>query len=377
MYTNEALNFPAISLIKEDEPKEFCNTAKTGIIYVDKAMKIRNINGEAEKICSLERSKTIGRRTDQVFRHSNAFLQFFQDAARNEYFTNNIRLTTGEQVKFIHADAVKLKNPSGDMTGMIVMVQDVSNVRSTLKQIQTTQLLMAMAELAAGVAHHVRTPLTTIGGYLQVMLNRLENDQYMVRRDVLEMLLGEVSYINNVVKELVLFAKPPVQLEPGVDVNRILEESLLLTFKQLGGENIEIDKELAAAIPHISADRNLLKQAMVNIMQNAVEAMPDAGRLGIRTWIHSDSNMMVVSVTDTGSGITPHILHKVFEPFYTTKLDRMGLGLPVAHRIIHEHRGFIHITSTGKGTKVLVYLPLVESQKRQLSTMYQQILNLQ
>jgi two-component system sensor histidine kinase AtoS len=237
---------------------------------------------------------------------------------------------------------------------------------------------MSMGELAAGVAHHIRTPLTTISGYLQIMLNRLENDQYTVRRDIVEMLLDEVSYINTVVKELVMFAKPPLQKEPGVEINHILDESLLLVFKQMGGERINIVKEFADNLPAINADANLLQQAFVNILQNAMEAMPDVGEVGIRTWIRSDLNMLVVAVTDVGCGVDPGIMSRIFEPFYTTKLDRVGLGLPIAHRVVSEHGGFIHISSNdGIGTKVHVYLPIVDDRSRQISSVHQQILNLQ
>ena len=377
MFVGESLNFRTMSLVKDDEHKEFYHTAKTGLIYLDRDMRVRIVNHEAEKMCAIDRSRAIGRLARHVFRNDTSFMQFFSDALSDEYHTGSIRISANDQVTYIQADSAKLRTASGDITGMIIMLQDVSNVRVTLKQIQTTQLLMAMAELAAGVAHHVRTPLTTISGYLQVMLSRLENDQYTVRRDVLEMLLGEVSYINNVVKELILFAKPPIQREPGVNINKLVEESLLLTFKQLGGEGIEIKKQMVETLPKINVDSNLLKQALVNILQNAMEAMSEAGVLRIRTWLHSDSKMVVVSIEDTGNGITPHIMHKIFEPFYTTKLDRMGLGLPIAHRIVHEHGGFIHISSTDRGTKVLVYLPITDTQKRKLSTVYQQILNLQ
>jgi two-component system sensor histidine kinase AtoS len=275
-------------------------------------------------------------------------------------------------------ETLKLPETLDKHNSLIVIMQDISAVRATIKQIQTTKMLMSLGELAAGVAHHVRTPLTTISGYLQVMLNRLEDDEYKVRRDVLETLLDEVSYINNVVKELILFAKPPLEKEPGVNINLVLEEALLLTFKDLGGEKIEIDKQLAQNLQTINADPNLMKQALVNIMQNAMEAMPDEGILTVRSWLHADSNMLVIEIADTGDGVAPQILSRVFEPFYTTKLDRMGIGLPIAHRIVTEHGGFININSeTNRGTKVHVYLPIMDERMRQLALVHQQVLNLQ
>jgi two-component system sensor histidine kinase AtoS len=330
-------------------------------------------------MCGVNRAKVIGQTADTAFGHfGDAFVRLFNLADYEDFQTYNSRILQEEKSCYFHADAIRLRDAQGDSTGIVIVLQDVSEIRTTLRQIQTTQLLMSMGELAAGVAHHIRTPLTTISGYLQIMLNRLENDQYTVRRDIVEMLLDEVSYINTVVKELVMFAKPPLQKEPGVDINHILDESLLLVFKQMGGERINIAKEFADNLPAINADANLLQQAFVNILQNAMEAMPDVGEVGIRTWIRSDLNMLVVAVTDVGCGVDPGIMSRIFEPFYTTKLDRVGLGLPIAHRVVSEHGGFIHISSNdGIGTKVHVYLPIVDDRLRQISSVHQQILNLQ
>ncbi|MGI6093528.1 MAG: two-component system sensor histidine kinase NtrB, partial [Negativicutes bacterium] len=343
------------------------------------SLRIKNLNREAERICGVDRSKVLGKRADNVFEHyGHKFLRIFTLSEYDDIYTTSLKINIKDQVLYLHVDTLKLLDSSGSVSGMIVIMQDVSAVRAAIKQIQTTQMLMSLGELAAGVAHHVRTPLTTISGYLQVMLGRLKDDQYTVRRDLLEMMLGEVSYINEVVKELVLFAKPPVKKTPGVNINRLLEQALLLTFKELGGEKVAINKQLADSLPCINADANLIEQAIVNIMQNAVEAMPDEGVLTLKTWLNSDLNMIVIAITDTGAGVATEILPRIFEPFYTTKLDRMGLGLPIAHRIVSEHGGFINISSDDQGgTKVSIYMPIIDGRLNHLSIVHQQILNLQ
>jgi two-component system, NtrC family, sensor histidine kinase AtoS len=373
-YDNRLLN-----LVREEGPGDYCASVKSAIIFLDSALRVKNINREAEKLFAVERDHVIGRQAEKAFqRLGEKFLKVFAISEHEEFYTANYKLRIREQTVYIHIDALKLRDSVGNLSGVILIAQDVSTIRATLRQIQTTQMLTSLGELAAGVAHHVRTPLTTISGYLQVMVNRMEDDQYTVRRDVLEMLYDEVSYINNVVKELILFAKPPVCREPGVSINRVLEEALLLTFKQLGGENITIDKLLAQDLPEITADVNLIKQALVNIMQNAVEDMPDTGTIRLRSGLHAELNMLVVAITDTGCGVALQIMPRVFEPFYTTKVDRLGLGLPTAYRIVSEHGGFINISSEpGSGTKVHVYLPVTDERVRHLTHVQQQILNLQ
>ena len=367
-----------VHLVKEDEYKEYFEATTNGIIHLDSGMRIRSLNREAERIGGMDRS-VIGKRAELIFqKYGDQFLKFFDVSAYEDIRTANISLKINDQIIYIHADALRLVDSSGEFNGMIVILQDVSAVRAAIKQIQTTQMLVSLGELAAGVAHHVRTPLTTISGYLQVMLGRIDDDKYTVRRDVLETLLGEVSYINDVVKELILFAKPPVQKEPNVNLNRLLEQALLLSFKDIGGEKINISKELAKTLPMITADKNLLKQAVMNIMQNAIESMDGEGMLSVKSWMNAELSMLVLAINDTGAGVTPEIMSRIFEPFYTTKLDRVGLGLPIANRIITEHGGFVNISAGEKGgTKVHIYLPIIDDCNNRLSVVHQQILNLQ
>ncbi|MBP2653496.1 MAG: kinE 9 [Firmicutes bacterium] len=379
MYSAEAHDNKLVYLAQEETYQDYFESTKSGIMFLDAALRVKNLNHEAEGIFGIDRSQVLGKRADVTFRRfGDKFLKIFAISEYDDFYSTNVKLRVKEQFSYIHVDSLKLRDAGGNVNGVIIIMQDVSAVRATIKQIQTTQMLMSLGELAAGIAHHVRTPLTTISGYLQVMLCRLEDDRYAVRREVLEMLLDEVSYINNVVKELILFAKPPIHKEANVNINRLLEDALRLTFKELGGEGIDIDKQLYEDLPAITIDANLMKQALVNIMQNALEAMPTFGVLSIRTWIHAELNMIAIAITDTGPGVPPQILPRVFEPFYTTKLERMGLGLPTAHRIVHEHSGFINISSDEKsGTKVHIYLPVIDARLRNVSVIHQQILNLQ
>ncbi|MBC8016692.1 MAG: PAS domain S-box protein [Sporomusaceae bacterium] len=366
-------------LTREDDYKECFEATTNGIIHLDSGLRIKNLNREAERICGVGRTAALGKRVDVVLEKlGETFLKIFDLSEYEDVRTTNLKLKLNDQFIYINVDTLRLLDSSGEVNGMIVILQDVSAVKAAIKQIQTTQMLMSLGELAAGVAHHVRTPLTTISGYLQIMLGRLQDDQYTVRRDVLETLLGEVSYINGVVKELILFAKPPIQKRPGVEINRLLEEALLLTFTQVGGEKITIKKQLAKQLPLITADDNLIKQAVVNIIQNAIESMPEEGILNVKTWLNVDLSMLVIAINDTGAGVVSEILPRVFEPFYTTKADRMGLGLPIANRIVAEHGGFVNISpgETG-GTKVHIYLPIIDSRMSRLAVVHQQILNLQ
>lgn len=379
MYPMEVSNNKTAYAVKEEEYKDYFDATTTAVIYLDSELYIKNLNREAERICGLSRSKILERHADDVFRdYDDRFKRIFALPDNEDLYTTTLRLKIGDQTAYLHVDVLRLLCGKNQDNGIIVIMQDISAVHAAIKQIHTTQMLMSLGELAAGVAHHVRTPLTTISGYLQVMLGRLQNDQYTVRRDLLEVMLDEVSYINDVIKELVLFAKPPIKKQTGVSINQLLEQALLLTFKEMGGDNINIDKQLAASLPEIDADANLIKQAIMHIMQNAIEAMSDEGTLTVKSWLNAEINMLVIAISDTGTGMSQDVLPRIFEPFFTTKLDRTGLGLPIANRIISEHGGFINISiDEAGGTKVHMYIPIFDDRVRRLTVIHQQILNLQ
>lgn len=369
-----------IVLVQNEEYKEYMEAATTGVIYFDNNKKIKNINLEAERICSLRKGEILGKCVSEVFeKFGKRFLRIFSCSENKEVKSMTVCAQVDAKQVYLHLNLLKVIDSTGNVAGNVLMIQDVSALKAAIKQIQTTKMLISLGEVAAGVAHHVRTPLTTISGYLQLMIGRLENDKYTVKRDVLEGLLGEVSYIDNIVKELVMFAKPPIAKKPGVDIGRCLSEALRMTFKELGCEKIAIKRQIVKELPTINADENFLQQALVNILQNALESMGDTGVLTVKTWRDYEINMLVISIGDTGSGIAPEILPRIFEPFYTSKLDRMGLGLPIAHRIVFEHNGFINISlpqNSAAGTVVKIYLPIIEKEDR-IHLIQQQVLNLQ
>jgi len=367
----------AVSYVRETGPENFYEDSRFGIIFLDHRLRVGTMNREAERICGVSRLTIIRQRADNAFQHlGQRFLQMLSVCGSGDFCSASCQIRT-KYAGLVHVDFVNLNGAAGCVGGVLIIMQDMSTLRAAFQQIRTTQLLLSLGELAAGVAHHIRTPLTTLGGYLQMMLNRVEEDQCAVRRDILEMLLGEVNHINNVVKELIMFAKPPLERIPGVDVNRTLEDALLLTFRQLGSETVDIVKELAPDLPCIEADPNLLKQAFINVLQNAFEAMPERGILTLRSWRHGATGMLAVGISDTGPAIPPQIISKMFEPFYTTKLDRTGLGLSITHRIVTEHGGFINVNSDEDGTRVHIYLPVIIEKPDVLETAQQQILNLQ
>lgn len=245
-------------------------------------------------------------------------------------------------------------------------------IRPILRQLEAAQLQLAQAEklasigeLAAGVAHELNNPLMVIMGNTQLALRMLKRSTDIPAPaagelgELLQALDQETHRSKTIVGNLLDFArmKRPAQVES--DVHALLDESVRLVEHQANLQSVQVVKRYAASLPHVKADTGEMKQVFVNIILNAVQAMPEAGTLTLAT--SADAAHVAITIEDTGAGIPKEALAKVFDPFFTTKEvgKGTGLGLSVSYGIIQRHNGKISIDSTvGKGTTVTIKLPL-------------------
>ncbi|HEB74745.1 MAG TPA: HAMP domain-containing protein, partial [Nitrospirae bacterium] len=230
----------------------------------------------------------------------------------------------------------------------------MQKLKDTQEQLVQAAKLAAIGELAANIAHEINNPLTSVLGYAELM--REEEDIESMMRD-LEIIESESLRARDIVQQLLEFSRKwPLKIGK-VDVNRLLKDVLDLASVNIKDSGIDIETDFSD-IPEINADANQLKQVFLNLINNAVQAMPDGGTLTIRT--AKVDNSVVIEVSDTGVGIPDNVAQKIFEPFFTTKRDKgTGLGLPISYRIIKKHEGKIEVKSRmEKGTTFRVILPI-------------------
>jgi len=228
-------------------------------------------------------------------------------------------------------------------------------LREAQEQLIQAAKLAAIGELAANVAHEINNPLTSIIGFVELMK---EYDDIELIKNRLEIIEHESIRARDIVRELLNFArKRPLQLSD-VDINSILREVSLLTGTQAKSARVQIIEEYGE-IPKMIGDPNQLKQVFVNLINNAIHAMPEGGRLEIKT-SRIDEEISII-FKDTGTGIPADILPRIFEPFFTTKREKgTGLGLSISYRIIEDHGGRIDVESEeGKGTTFIIRLPVI------------------
>lgn len=233
--------------------------------------------------------------------------------------------------------------------------------RQAEMQLVRSARLAAVGEMAAGVAHELNNPLTTVAGFIELVLDELPQD--FAQREDLELVLREAQRARGVVRRLLDFSRPSDNLRIHTDINELVSEVLTLVQHLIRTNGVELHVDLRADLPWIGVDPNQIKQVLLNLVHNALQAMPRGGTLKVRSVVQQrdGDRWMTVAVEDNGEGIKPQELERIFEPFFTTRPvgSGTGLGLSVSFGIINEHGGFIEVESEPEqGSCFTVWLPV-------------------
>jgi signal transduction histidine kinase len=225
---------------------------------------------------------------------------------------------------------------------------------------QRADRLAALGTLTAGLAHEIRNPLVAIKTFTQLLPTRFDDSEF--RDHFLQVTAGEVDRIASLVTELLDFARPSQPKLNSEDLNQVVEKMAMLVDTESHKKNIKILKDLYASLPSVTLDKEQIKQVLLNILLNAVDATPENGTISVSTRPVTRNGYLdcvQVVIADTGKGIPAEDLEKVFTPFYTTKHTGSGLGLSISHQIIQEHQGNIEVESKlNQGTTFRIILPV-------------------
>ncbi|WP_268794537.1 ATP-binding protein [Paenibacillus sp. DMB20] len=252
-----------------------------------------------------------------------------------------------------------IEDDAGRITSFISVSRDVTERNRMEELLRRSEKLTTVGQLAAGVAHEIRNPLTTLRGFLQ-----LQQQTHKVNPEHIGLMLSELDRINLIVSEFLILAKPQAVRFQEKDLRFIMKDVLSLLNTQAHLYGVEFSLNYLDDPVFVHCEENQLKQVFINVLKNAVEAMPDGGLVKIEI-ARLDFEEVAVTITDKGEGIPKELLPHIGEPFITSKDTGTGLGLMVSQRIIQSHRGTIEIESeVGKGTTVVILLPTSASSRR-------------
>ncbi len=351
------------------------NAIQEGIIVTDSNGRITYLNDAACELFGLEGDDAIGERLDERVRgldwesltHSTGpvsrDMEIFYPA--NRFINFYIVPLVIESRDSVAGDKIDI---SGEQVGHAIILRDITESRRSAEQTIESERLNALTLLAAGVAHEIGNPLNSLHIHLQLLERKVRDLDEKTRAELQESIdvaRSEIARLDSIVTQFLRAIRPSKpQLYPE-NVNVIVDEAVRFFAPEIQDGEIVVEQELRSDLPLLQLDRDQMKQAFYNVIKNSFEAMKRRGVLRIHT--DRDDTHVLVSFTDTGTGMSAENLGRVFEPYFTTKSSGTGLGLLIVRRIVREHGGELSIESSeGKGLTLTIRLPYVDRRVRML-----------
>ena len=333
-----------------------------GVFAVDLQNHVESWNSQMEVMYALPRMEALGKSILDVL--PPAFCEEFFRVRDNPGIHNlyKFRLgTTAGDTRVVNVAIAPLISKDYTVVGRLVIVDDITERIDLEAQLAQADKMSSIGLLAAGVAHEVNTPLAVISSYAQLLAKQLQGDEK--RSELLDKITKQTFRASEIVNNLLNFSRTSGTEFGSVDLNRIIHDTLALLEHQFKTARIRVVGELEPSLPQIHGNPGKLQQVFLNLFLNAKDAMPQGGTLTVRT---AHDHGVRVHVIDTGSGIAPEHIHRIYDPFFTTKTrpkqggsGGTGLGLAVTYGIIQEHAGKIRVESRpGEGTSFFMEFPM-------------------
>ncbi|HMF91929.1 MAG TPA: ATP-binding protein, partial [Candidatus Angelobacter sp.] len=347
----------------KDFNENIVESISVGVLAVDLEDRIESWNSQMEVMYALPRSEVLGQKLSQVF--PAAFMDEFVRVRRNPGIHNlyKFRLNTpAGDARIANVAIAPLVTRKFSVIGRLIIVDDITERMELESQLSQAEKMSSIGLLAAGVAHEVNTPLAVISSYAQLLSKHINGDTKLA--DLTDKITRQTFRASEIVNNLLNFSRTSATEFSDIDVNKIIEETLTLLEHQFKTSRIKVETDLHRDLPMIHGNAGKLQQVFLNLFVNAKDAMAGGGTLRIST---VNGSGVHVSVSDTGGGIAPEHINKIYDPFFTTKTSPRegqsrgtGLGLSVTYGIIQEHAGKITVEShAGRGTTFHLEFPLI------------------
>jgi len=346
----------------KDFNENIVESINVGVMALDMEDRIESWNSQMEVMYAMPRWQTLNQPLSAIFpdEFAEEFYRVRQNAGINNLYKFRLKTPAGE-LRTVNVAIAPLVTRKFQVIGRLVIIDDITERVELESQLSQADKLSSIGLLAAGVAHEVNTPLAVISSYTQMLAKQLQGDPQ--KSGLLEKITRQTFRASEIVNSLLNFSRTSGTEFADVDVNKVILDTLTLLEHQFKTARIQVASELTPRISAIQGNVGRLQQVFLNLFLNAKDAMPGGGTLRVAT---SNGDMVSIRVTDTGSGIAPEHIQRIYDPFFTTKTAPKegqsrgtGLGLSVTYGIIQEHAGKIRVESTpGAGTTFALDFPL-------------------
>ncbi len=344
----------------------------TGIMTLDESGRITSFNSAASRITGYSLKDVYLGHVEDVF--PDLLDEDSESVVSGVRTEKTVRKKDGKEICLGFTVS---RGHRGDISS-IVIFQDLTQLKAMEDQLRRDDRLKALGELSAAIAHEVRNPLASISGSIQLLSQDMELRGE--KRHLMDIVLRETERLNSLITDFLLFAKPaPVDRAERIDVSEVIRETVKVFSNSPQAKGVDIEGRLEDGL-FIDGDRRQISQVFWNLFLNAANAMPQGGRLTVASTLkdapggsvpnrtdgqggYMESRRIQIEITDTGEGIEPDDLSKIFDPFFSTRESGTGMGLALVHRIIESHGGSVDVTSTrGEGATFRIMLPLSTAQ---------------
>ncbi|HBE78642.1 MAG TPA: hypothetical protein DDW65_12830, partial [Firmicutes bacterium] len=335
------------------------NSINPGVLTLNLEGQITTLNNAGIKILQLEKVEATGCTIADVFASEHPVGLLLQSLVTTPEVCRGREIAIGDESKetLLVFNAALLYEQNMELVGIAVTFEDVTEMRYLQMRINESEKLAAMGGLAVGMAHEVRNPLGAIKTCAQFLRDKFEPEDN--RYKFPQIIIREAERLDQLIERLLNFTRPAEQDFQYEDINEILDNVAVLASLKVNDRRLTIKKSFDPNIPRLFVDAKRLQQAFLNIMLNAIDAMPDLGTLSAMTIYDQEKRRIKIEISDTGEGIPVNLVDKIFDPFFTTKIKGTGLGLAIVQQIILEHNGLISVQSkVGEGTLFTIFLPL-------------------
>ncbi len=325
-----------------------------GLVLFTSDARVVLVSTSAERFIGLPRGKILGNPVEDVFSDSNKLGRIVLDAfaLQQPIPQREIELENGRRIQI----ALDFIAERGERIGALLTMRDAESVRRIENEIELSRRLAAIGRLTSGVAHEVKNPINAIVVHLELLREKMLAVDPDTHRH-LDIIGREIHRLDRVVQTLVDFNRPVELRLCDLDLRRLTEDVVLLSSPEAARQGVTVETDFASEALSVRADGDLLKQALLNVVLNGVQAMSDGGTLSIVA--RREDGAAVIEVHDQGGGIAPEIRDKVFNLYFTTKRAGSGIGLAMSYRVMQLHNGALDfVTEMGRGTTFRLVLPL-------------------
>jgi len=328
-----------------------------GLVAMDGNGRIVSFNQAAETTLRLPTDQVIGRNASEILpRQVLDMVAALKEGTRTAFGKEFDCSFPDGRIVPLDVTLSSLKGEDGTVWGTIILCRDLTEVQSLKREVETSRRLASLGRLAAGIAHEIRNPLSSIKGFATYFKERYRDNPDDQKTS--EIMIHEVDRLNRVITQLLEFARPPVIQKKRASLQSLIQHSLKMIERQASAKEIQVLSHFPSDVKEVDLDPDGINQVLLNLYLNAVEAMDQGGTLSVSLSMDEGSPWVKIIVSDTGTGIGKEDLEHIFDPYFTTKQTGTGLGLAIVHKIVEAHGGEVRAESEiGRGTTVSVLLP--------------------